>query len=56
MRALAVMEAAQTAVLLLCAWELARWRRARSSEQKPFFAEGVPLLAIWPDGAVEDRS
>jgi hypothetical protein len=51
-----VMEAAQAAVLLLCAWELARWRRARASEQKPFSAERVPMLAIWPDGAVEDGS
>jgi hypothetical protein len=51
---LSVLDAAQAAVLCLCVWELARWRRTPSSEEKPFSAERVSGLTIWPDGPVED--
>jgi hypothetical protein len=48
-----VVDAAQTVVLLLFAWELSR-RRARPPERRPFSAERGSVLAIWPNGAVED--
>jgi hypothetical protein len=51
---LSVMDAAETVVLFLFLWELARWRRAPSPEPWPFSAERASVLAIWPDGAVED--